>query len=335
LFSKRGVGKTDISIQAIKECGYKVSYLNLSVVERQDLQGFPNINSPGDTIEFKSPHFLPKLKGKADTVILFDEVDKASPDTLAPLLEILLYKTINGQPINAVACVLTGNLPEERTYSNQISSALLDRGAKYIIDFDFNRWCEWGRSNKINDLIMGFLRSNPELCSSKTKDESYAQPSPRGWSLASRALDKAKDFKVVDLDSITHIIAGYVGMDAGTRFRSWFEYYRRFEPVIHTLIEKRMGTIDFEELIATERLIFVISACHYAKQKTIDNKSKNFKYLENLCYFFKKYKIDLEMQMLGLMNSFDFEIIKKHQLYSCKVFLDLFTELSNEINAKK
>lgn len=79
LFGRRGVGKTHIALSAAQECKYKVNYINLSVIERPDLAGYPNINGPGDIITFKSPSFLPKLleSKQADSIILFDEVDKA------------------------------------------------------------------------------------------------------------------------------------------------------------------------------------------------------------------------------------------------------------------
>ena len=333
IFGSKGTGKSDIIMQVAKECGYKLNYINLSVIERSDLCGFPNLQSSGDTIQFKSPYFLPKLTdGKPDTILLFDEVDKVSHEITAPLLEILLYKTINGQPLNIVSCILTGNLPEERAFSNQMSSALLDRGAKYILDFNFECWMTWAKEHGIHDLIIGFLQSNPEYCLGKTIDDSFASPSPRGWSLASVAIDKAKKLKMDDIDSITHMVSGYVGNDAGLRFRHWFEYYRKFEPFIHSLIERGYSNINFEDLIPTERLIFVITACHYTKQKTFADKGKsNFLYLDNLCKFFENYKVEPEVKLLGINNSFSFQDVAKYKLYSCKAFFELFSKLNENI----
>jgi hypothetical protein len=36
--------------------------------------------------------------------------------------------------------------------------------------------------------------------------------------MASEALIKAKELKIVDIDSVTHIISGFVGHEAGLRF---------------------------------------------------------------------------------------------------------------------
>jgi hypothetical protein len=338
LFGRRGVGKTDIALQAARDCKLKVNYINLSVIERPDLAGYPDMSQPGEIITFKSPYFLPPLQKdeKPDSIILFDEVDKAPTEVTAPLLEILLFKKINGRPINAVGCILTGNLLNEGAYSNQISTALLDRGAKYILSFSFDKWLEWAKAHRVHDLILGFLRSDPSFACGKIDDSSYASPSPRSWTLASEALTKTKELKMTDISSVTQIISGYVGNEAGLRFKIWYEYYRKFEPFVHSLIEKNNLTLDFSQLAPTEKIVFVVAACYHAKLKFFSDKSKSkFVYLENLCDFFVKQNVDHEVQVMGLYNSFSFDDIAKYKLYNCKVFYDIFTRLSENISIKK
>jgi hypothetical protein len=338
LFGRRGIGKTEIILQAIKACKYKVNYINLSVMERCDLGGYPNIHSNSDVITFKSPHYLPKLEvgQKPDTVLFFDELDKCAPETTAPLLEILQFRKVNGVPLNVVSCVLTSNLIEEGAYSNMISSALLDRVSKYTLDFNFDLWTDWAKTNGVHDLILGFLRSDPTFACGKVEDSAYASPSPRSWTLASEALVKSKELKMSDIESVTHIISGYVGAEAGLRFKIWYEYYRKFEPFVRTLIDKNNLVMDFNSLQPTEKVVFVVAACFYAKQRVFADKSKNkFVYLENLCDFFIKQKVESEIQLMGLYNSFDFDMIAKHKLYSCKVFYDIFTGLKSGVIIKK
>lgn len=340
LFGRRGVGKTHIAIQAAQDCNLKINYINLSVIERPDLAGYPDMSAPGNIVSFKSPYFLPQLleSQKPDSIILFDEVDKASPEVTAPLLEILQFKKINGKPINVAGCILTGNLINEGAYSNQISSALLDRGSKYILQFNFEKWIDWAKLNDVHDLILGFLRSNPEFACGKLEDSVYASPSPRGWTLASEALSQAKKLKIVDIESVTQIISGFVGNEAGLRFKIWYEHYRKYEPFIHSLIETGIVSLNFSELLPTEQVMFVVSACYLTKQKVLQetNKSKNrLVYLERLCHFLIKNKVDREVQIMGFYNSFDFDMIAKHKLYDCKVFFDLFSKLNENVAFKK
>ncbi len=339
-FGRKGIGKTHIAIQAAQECNLKVNYINLSVIERPDLAGYPDMNVPGDVVYFKSPFFLPYLlEGSSpDCVLLFDEVDKAPPEITAPLLEILQFKKINGKSINAAACILTGNLINEGAYSNQISTALLDRGSKYMLSFNFEKWIDWAKENNVHDLILGFLRSNPELACGKIEESVYASPSPRGWTLASEALIKAKSFKIVDIDTVAQIISGFVGAEAGLRFKLWYEHYRKFEPFIHSLVETGAMSLNFNDLMPTEKIVFVIGACYYAKQKIFQDHSKSKNrliYLENLCNFLKSNNVEHEIQVMGFYNSFDFDMIAKHKLYACKIFFDHFTKLSENITFKK
>ncbi len=334
LFGKKGVGKTHIALQAIKECGFKVNYINLSVIERSDLAGYPDIHARGDTIKFKAPNFLPQLNdnSKANTILLFDEVDKCLPETTAPLLEILQFKKINGAPINAICSILTGNLPNEHTYSNQISSALLDRGSKYILTFSFEKWLDWAKENQINDLILGFLTHNQQYACGDILENCYASPSPRGWAQASDALKSAKHQKLIDLDTTTQLVSSFVGNEVGIRFRMWYEYFRQFEGIIHSIIDGGKINFDFYKLEPSSQLIFVISLCFYTKTKSLENKSKNkHQPLENLVKFFVKNNVDIELQLMGLSNSFTFDMIAKNKLYECVSFFDLFSKINEKI----
>jgi len=330
---------TEIVIQSAKDCNLKINYINLSVIERPDLAGYPDMNAQGDIVTFKSPYFLPTLSDneKPDSIILFDEVDKAPPEVIAPLLEILQFKKINGKRINVVSSILTGNLIDEGANSNMISSALLDRGAKYILSFNFDKWIDWAKAHDVHDLILGFLRSNPEFACGKTNDTTYANPSPRGWTLASDALLQAKKLKIVDIDSVTQIISGFVGSEAGIRFKIWYEHYRKFEPFVYSLIESGQMNLKYADLLPTEKVVFVVTACYFAKQKTLsDTKSKKrFYALDNLCDFLIQNNVEHEVQVMGLYNSFDFDMIAKHKLYECKPFFDLFSKLNENIIIKK
>lgn len=327
-------------MQAARECKLKINYINLSVIERPDLAGYPNMNAPGDVINFKSPAFLPALaeSAKPDSVILFDEVDKAPPEVTAPLLEILQFRKINGKRVNAAGCILTGNLANEGAYSNVINSALLDRGAKYVLNFSFEKWIDWAKANNVHDLILGFLRSNPALACGKSDDTSYASPSPRGWTLASEALDKAKELKIIDIDTVVSIISGFVGNAAGIQFKIWYEYYRKYENFVHSLIDTGSMKLDFNALNSTEKAVFVISSCQYAKQKAIvesDKTKPKFVCLDNLCNFFLINNVDKELQTMGLYNSFDFDLVTKKKFYTSKSFFELFDRLTKNISIKK
>lgn len=334
LFGRRGVGKTHIAMQAAIDCGLKINYINLSVIERPDLAGYPDMHATGDVVTYKSPYFLPQLvtDAKADSVIIFDEVDKASTEITAPLHEILQFKKINGKNINVAGCILTGNLINETAYSNGVSSAILDRGAKYILNFNFDKWLDWAKLNGVHDLILGFLSSNPELACGDIETTYYATPSPRGWTLASDALFMAKKSNISDIATISSIISGFVGSEAGIKFKMWYEYYRKFEPFIFSLIETGECLVDYAALTPTEKVVFCIAACHLTRARFIQDTQDKPKYksIENLCSFIVKNAVEPEIQTLSINNSFPAEFITdvRYQLYKCKPFFKISSNLS-------
>lgn len=340
LIGRRGTGKTHIALQAAKELKLNLNYLNLSTLERSDILGFPLLNDPGDTVKYKSPYYLPALKAgeKSNTVLLLDEIDKAPPEVTAPLLELLQFRTINGTPVNVSACVLTGNLVDEGAYSNVISTAILDRCSKYILQFQFDKWLDWARLNEVHELILGFLKTNSDLTCGKINDLSYASPSPRAWTLASDALYKARLSKIVDIETISNIVCGFVGYDSGLKFKIWYEHYRKFESHVQSIIDCCEMAIDWKLLQPTEKIVFTISACQLAKNKILDSKNKKVDkchYLNNLCDFFIKYKVDKEIQIMALHNSFNFDFVAKHKLYECQKFFDVFSKLNETVSIKK
>jgi len=335
----KGIGKTHLSIQSALKCGFKLSYVNLSVLERPDLAGFPILNDNSDVINFKSPHYLPPLKEgqKPDIVILFDEIDKCSSDLWAPLLEILQFRTINGKKINCVACILTGNLmSESKSYSNEISGPLLDRCSKYILSFDFNVWLKWAQESVLHPLVLGFLSSNQDAVIGAPEATEWAVPTPRGWEFVSKALIRAGELKITDIDTITSIVAGFVGENAAIRFSEWYSYSRHLEKFLIPLIENGFCNIEYHKLEPTEQLVFAIMACYLAKNKVLEKKGKKrLKHLEHLCNFFLNEKVAPEVQLLAMSNAFSFDLIVKEKLYECDLFLKMHKELTDSANEIK
>lgn len=337
-FGMRGLGKTEIFLQAIKDCKFKTNYVNLSVIERPDLAGYPNLLNDSDIVSFKSPYFLPTLLAgaKPDSIILFDEVDKAPSETTGPLLELLRTRTMNGKPVNVAACLLTGNLHNEGAHSKVISSALLDRTSKYVLQFNIEKWFDWCKVNGVHDLIMGFLTKQPEFACGEVETSTYASPSPRGWVMVSDALYKANKLRISDTETIVAIVSGFVGLEAGARFSLWYQYYKSFEPKILSLIENGINPIDLDKFSPSETFIFCISLCHIVKSKIISskNKQRNIKYIETVCKFLDQFSIEEEVQFIILRNSFPIEFLTKYKLYESNSYLEKSKNLQSQILSK-
>ena len=321
LFGRRGTGKTEICLEAINKLKYKPVIINLSVIERVDLAGYPNLQTISEYIDYKLPNYL---QFNEKSVILFDEVDKANNDLIAPLLEILQFKSINGKKLNIQNCILTSNLYEEKINNLEVNSALLDRGAKFILNFDFDKWVLWAQNNNINPLIISFLQINKDLCCGKLIDLP-ASPSPRSWALASDSIDKAHQNKILDIETVSNIVAGFVGYEAALKFKIWYKHYREFEPYANSILNGK-NVIDYNKLAQTEKLILIVTLCAIAKNKVNIKNTIN-----NLCKFIVLNKVDKELQVVGFFNSFDFDFIIKNKLNENKAFFDIFTELNKSL----
>src|SRR5690606_21041541 len=119
--------------------------------------------------------------------------------------------------------------------------------------------------------------------------------------------DKALEMKMM-------ILAGHVGDLAATKYRTWYQFYRRFDPVVAELIEKG-NQPDISKLRAEEILIMAISACSKVytelkpkNQKKIESATKNvYKWMATL-------QPDIQMGAVRLSFGGDFENCHKYGL---------------------
>lgn len=256
VFGRRGSGKTEIAKQQIretkvdingKETNVKEVYINLSVAERTDMGGYPDMFGViKDSEEKKKDRFVniilpqffaPLIDGDQPCVALLDEVDKADPAIWAPLLEIVQFKSINGRPLkNLRSVVMTGNLISEG--GKKPSAPLLDRSEKYIIEADASLWLDWaGKSGEIHPSITAYINDHHnDLFGPVDLGDNYADPSPRGWHLASKVLFEGEKFHWSP-DLLNMKVSGFVGKKAGLEYSIYFSHYRILLPLVNKLFE--------------------------------------------------------------------------------------------------
>ena len=180
------------------------------------------------------------------------------------------------------------------------------------------------------------MGKEPSLACGDVEAVNYASPSPRGWTMASDALHKAKQFNISDLETITAIVSGFVGLEAGSKFKLWYQYFKKFEPKILSLIEDNQFPNDYDKLDVSEAFIFCITLCYLTKNKIQNskNKNRNLIYIETVCNFFDKFQVEEEVQLVMLRNSFPIEFLTKHKLYESKIFLEKNKSLQADISLK-
>jgi len=265
VFGRRGTGKTEISKQEIKKAGLQEVYINLSVMERVDLGGYPNIMAGAQQkkfVDFLLPSFYePMIEGNKGVVALLDEVDKADPSLWAPLLEFTQFRSINGRPLNnLVAVIMTGNLISEG--GSRPSLPLLDRAEKYLVEADATSWLEWaGKSGHIHPSITAYITDHPkDLFGAVDPDDRYADPSPRGWFRASELLYRGED-RGWSTTMLNKKVCGCVGKDAGIKYSNYYEHYQQLLPMIEDVYQGKDVSARYNVLEPTKKLVACMIAC--------------------------------------------------------------------------
>ncbi len=265
VFGRRGTGKTEISKAEIKRLDMKEVYLNLSVMERVDLGGYPDVMAPArknDYVNFLMPKFYEEMiDGKQGVVALLDEVDKADPSLWAPLLEFTQFRTINGKPLpNLHAIILTGNLISEG--GQRPSLPLLDRTEKFLVEADATSWLDWaGKSGRIHPSITAYINDHrKDLFGAVDPEERYADPSPRGWDRASQILFAGED-KGWSTYLLNKKVAGCVGKDAGIKYSNYYEHYMELLPMVEDIYAGKDVSSRYSPLEPTKKVVACMIAC--------------------------------------------------------------------------
>lgn len=266
IFGRRGTGKTEISKQEIKKAECHEVYVNLSVLERVDLGGYPNIMSADPKrkfVDFLLPQFYePMFEGKKPVVALLDEVDKADPSLWAPLLEFTQFKSINGRALpNLKAIIMTGNLISEG--GSRPSLPLLDRAEKYLVEADASLWLDWaGKANShIHPSVTAYINDHPaDLFGAVDPEDRYADPSPRGWHRASQIIQKGEKLGW-NTEVLNTKVAGCVGKDAGIKYSNYYDHYQTLLPMIEDVFRGINVSSKYKPLEPTKKLVACMITC--------------------------------------------------------------------------
>jgi hypothetical protein len=265
VFGRRGTGKTEIAKHEIRKADMQEVYINLSVMERVDLGGYPNIMASAQQkkyVDFLLPHFYEQMiDGNKPVVALLDEVDKADPSLWAPLLEFTQFRSINSKQLPKLqAIIMTGNLISEG--GSRPSLPLLDRAEKFLVEADVHSWLDWaGKSGRIHPSVSAYINDHPkDLFGDVDPDDRYADPSPRGWDRASQILFKGEAFGWNHY-LLNKKVCGCVGKQAGMQYSHYYEHYMELLPMVESMYAGKDISSQYATLEPSKRLVACMIAC--------------------------------------------------------------------------
>jgi len=309
VFGRRGTGKTQISKQVIDEIDAEEVYLNLSVLERVDLGGYPKlmgVDSTESYVRYLLPIFYEKMVSfNRPVVLLLDEVDKCDPSLNAPLLELVQFRSINGRRLeNLKSVIMTGNLTAEG--GQRPSLPLLDRAEKFLAETTVVDWLNWAGSKKgvIHPSITAFIHEKPaELFGDVDPGEVYADPSPRGWHNASKLLFIGEEKNWSD-KIMQEKVQACVGKASGIQYEVFFKHYRHVLPIVDQVTSAK-PVKGWDKLQPGEKMVATMLMCNRVSREidepTDKTKKALGKLLDNVGDFLVK-SVEPEMSLISLRS---------------------------------
>lgn len=343
----------------IKELSKKLDFLsklersNLvkEILEKHVLET-QNINILKEQIEL-----LPK--NNSNYVLIFDEADKAPPEVLQPLLEILQFKTINGTKLNIKSCILTSNLPDEHVHSEQISHAVSNRCLTIELSPNVDKWFVWAKENNIHPLIIGFLskKDNSQFFNKRpqsTEIYNYAYPTPRSWEKCSNLLWDIENYsRSINNDHMYFqyiLVASAIGDEAAKHFKVWIDCYSKLDPLIDHIFNYGNDIIInslnlqgltgnhaavLEELPFDEQLICGIGVCAKYMSYIENNDDDNNIFEKTNVIFNWLYKQDKEIQTTATRAALKASVLEMKRISRIPSVNKLFLEIKNNYDRNK
>lgn len=195
LIGPPGVGKSAIVRQVADKLGYQ-NFLDIRMSQHDatDTKGIPDTKD--GILKWISPEFMP-IKGSkwegTSGVLFFDELNRAQPEVLQTVFEIVHDRRIGMNPIlDEWFIIAAGNYG----YEDGTDVVEMDRALKNRFQFidveapTFNEWKQWAVPAGIEPEIINFLEQNDQYLYYKTDKEFVT---PRTWEYFSRVLSNHKD----------------------------------------------------------------------------------------------------------------------------------------------
>lgn len=326
-----GIGKTEILNQVAKELGVVVQEWHLSQIEPTDFRGIPKIENVKGTTDpkhertvTKLPELFPDTDDEGGGIMFFDELNRAPKMVLSAALSLCGSGKVGTYelPKNWIV-IAAGNRIEDLggAAATVIEPALANRFSHVNYVPEVDQWIKWAalRPN-INPDVLNFIkfgegyyfhRLDPDL-------EPTAYPTPRSWEMASDEEYAERDFNWennISINKIQHIYAGYVGIEAATKFAAYLELKKYFD-------EKDINN--------------VYKNPEKAREIPIDRPDKSYAALTSIASYKKGKKFTVTelnnlLKYLDLRLAGDFE--KKTQLFS--VLKDFHPEVKEDKELSK
>lgn len=329
LISERGVGKTSIYKQCTKEMGIGYIDLYAAALEGPDFMGLPDKDKNKGVTTYLAPNFLPTIESikngihKKNGILVLEEINRVSPDTISVLYPLLLDRKLNGHILAEGWKLGVTMNPDSMNYMvNTLDDAIIDRFVSIFIEPDIDDYLEYSKLNNPNSDVLEYLKIYPEMLLIIKKNSSAIQksPTPRGWTKVQEILN------ICDISDeiLQETLTGIIGAEASASFIGFYnnknnnlltaddilENFENVKPKIIGIINKR----QFDHLTIIIKSIVL----------NID--SSNTRSLANLNHF-----LNILPQELQILFYKELSINNEDVLSEISEYLESFDKLSDII----
>jgi hypothetical protein len=224
---------------------------------------------------------------KAPTLLLFDDIDKATPMVVNSLLNLFVHRRFKDYDLHPKSLMMcAGNRTTDDIHANALSESIRTRVTIIEVEpslEDFVKWATADDEERVHPLLVGFLQAKPDLLH-KPQEGVYRFPTPRSYREATLHMQEFTDPK-----GWKSMLSRKLGDAAANDFWSWYTILRKIdvdhildhgklkEPVsghdkLPAEVAQKMG--EFAAVFAVvDRLNQKIKASHGGLEKFVDGLS--------------------------------------------------------------
>ena len=261
-----GIGKSQAVAQVAHERGAALVDIRLSMFDPVDLRGLPAAID-GETVWLR-PGIWPKDESR-ETILFFDELDRAAPAVLGAAMQIVLDRRIGEHELPSnVRVIAAGNGKTDRHGTNRVPLALANRFTHLDVVADPAATRDHFNAIGLAPEIVAFLHLRPNLVETESTDgRTFA--TPRQWETVASFLDAP--------ERVRHsLISGAIGADVAGEFAAFCEMFRTLPPLRDILADPDHAPIPSDP----SGLYAVTTAV--ARAATHQNVAQAFAYLRRL-----------------------------------------------------
>ncbi len=267
LWGAPGIGKSDVVKQIADTRGAHIVDIRLSMFDPVDLRGLPTIK--GDETIWLRPAIWPKDDTK-ETILFFDEMDRAAPSVQSAALQIVLNRRIGEHVLPpSTRIVAAGNGTTDRVGTNRTSAAGDNRFAHIYVEPDAEAWRAWAVGAGVHPLVVAFVAFRPNLLHDMTARDARSFPTPRTWETVAKFVDAPDGIRFNATTSI-------IGEAAASEFEGFVRIFRSL-PSLDSIIADPTGS-----MVPTDHGALYAVACGLSSRATQDNLANILTYVGRL-----------------------------------------------------